>query len=224
MTAEYTWSYSALSLFQQCPKKYYELRVAKSIVEPASKHMLYGHEVHKAAELYVRDDTPLPGHLRHLQPVLEQVKGLAGETFCEREMALTEELEPCDFHSRERWWRGIADVLKVGDDTASVLDYKTGSPKYPDTKQLEILSLAVFAHHPEVQSIKAALLFTSHDIVVQADFKRTQIDKLWVKWRAETTRLGEAYSNGVWNPKPNFTCRGWCPVSSCSHWSPKYGR
>jgi hypothetical protein len=34
------WSYSSLGLFQQCPKKYYHLRVVKDYVEPETEHML----------------------------------------------------------------------------------------------------------------------------------------------------------------------------------------
>ena len=26
-----------------------------------------------------------------------------------------------------------------------------------------------------------------------------------------------AYETGVFNPKKNFTCKAWCPVSECSH-------
>ena len=53
------WSYSSLGLFQQCPRKYYHLRVAKDIVEPESEAMNYGTRFHEAAELYMRDGTPI---------------------------------------------------------------------------------------------------------------------------------------------------------------------
>ncbi len=48
------WSYSSITLFQQCPKKYYHLRVAKDIVEPETEVLLYGKRVHEAAEKYVQ--------------------------------------------------------------------------------------------------------------------------------------------------------------------------
>ncbi|HBY68453.1 MAG TPA: hypothetical protein DEG69_12280, partial [Flavobacteriaceae bacterium] len=43
------WSYSALSLFKQCPRKYYRLRVKKDIPQEESTAMFYGKEAHKAA-------------------------------------------------------------------------------------------------------------------------------------------------------------------------------
>ena len=53
------WSYSSLSTFKQCPRKYYHTKVAKDVVEPMSQAMLYGNRVHKAAEEYVRDGKPI---------------------------------------------------------------------------------------------------------------------------------------------------------------------
>ena len=60
------WSYSSINLFKQCPKKYYHLRVAKDIKESTSEAMLYGSRVHKIAEEYVRDGTPIPLSLIHI--------------------------------------------------------------------------------------------------------------------------------------------------------------
>ena len=36
------------------------MRVAKDISEPASTAMMYGTDVHAAAEYYIRDGTPSP--------------------------------------------------------------------------------------------------------------------------------------------------------------------
>ncbi len=57
---KYTWSYSSIGLFKQCPQKYYRIRVKKDVVEPESDAMRYGTEVHKAAEDYIKEDTPIP--------------------------------------------------------------------------------------------------------------------------------------------------------------------
>ena len=56
-----TWSYSSATTFEKCPKQYYHLYVAKDIKQdPNTEHFLYGNEVHKACELYVKSATPLP--------------------------------------------------------------------------------------------------------------------------------------------------------------------
>ena len=67
----YTWSYSSISLFQQCPRKYHRLRIVKDIVEPPQEHLLYGTAVHKAAEEYIRDGKDLPPKFDMFKPQLK---------------------------------------------------------------------------------------------------------------------------------------------------------
>lgn len=209
------WSYSSLNLFQQCPKKYYHLRIARDAFDPPSPQIRYGLEVHKAAEDYVRDGVPLSPALGYMQEALDRLRVLPGEIMCEQKLGLTKELEPCKFYDKNVWWRGIADLLVVDGDTAKVLDYKSGKSRYADTKQLEILSLAVFKHHPEVQTIKAALLFVVDTGLVKAQYKREESETRWKRWLEEATRLEAAHAENVWNPRQNFTCRRWCPVTNC---------
>ncbi len=65
------WSYSSLSLFQQCPKKYYHLRVANDFREPETEHLTYGKLVHEAAEFYIKNDVPIPPQFRFMQEPLD---------------------------------------------------------------------------------------------------------------------------------------------------------
>lgn len=211
------WSYSSLSLFQQCPRKYYHLRVLKDHKEPESQQMRYGLDLHKAAEDYIKSDTPLPEGFAFMQPVLEKLKELPGEKLCEHKLGLTRDLEPCGFFDKKVWWRGIADLLVIDGNTARVLDYKTGKDKYADLKQLEILTLALFKHFPEVTTVKAGLLFVVHNNFVKESYTRDKEMTMWAKWLPETKRLEAAFENAVWNAKPNFTCKAWCVITKCPH-------
>jgi hypothetical protein len=214
----YTWSYSSISLFQQCPKKYYRLRVAKDIVEPPRDYLLYGSAVHKAAEDYVRDGTPIPEKYAFVQQRIDPFVSIEGEKLCEYEMGLTKNMEPCGFRDKNVWFRGIADLLIVNKDKARIVDWKTGkSSQYADKKQLELLSLLVFKHFPQVKSIKAALVFlVAKDLVPSAYTEDFQYDA-WQRWLPELDRLEAAYTTSVWNAKPNFTCRNFCAVTDCEH-------
>jgi hypothetical protein len=211
------WSYSSLSLFQQCPKKYNHLRVLKDVVEPQSEQILYGLEVHKAAEDYVREGKPLPEHLAYMKGMLDALIAKPGIKHAEQKLGLTEQLEPCGFMAKDVWWRGIADLTIVNGEEAKVIDYKTGNHRYADTKQLEILSLAIFKHYPSVKVVKSGLLFVVHKAFIKADFTQEKQEELWQYWKDETARLKAAYDNNVWNPKTNFTCKAWCPVTTCAH-------
>jgi hypothetical protein len=214
----YTWSYSSLDLFKQCPHKYYRLRVVKDLQEPESEPMRYGKEVHLAAEEFIRDGKPIPDKFGFMRDILEPVKNIAGKQLCEYRLGLTRNLEPCEFFGEGVWWRGIPDFLAIDGDKATLLDYKTGkSAKYADTKQLELLALAIFKHFPEVNQIKAGLLFVVAKDFVKAKYNRFDHERTWVKWLAETSRLEQALELNVWNPKPNFSCKSWCIVTDCIH-------
>jgi hypothetical protein len=213
------WSYSSLALFKQCPKKYFHLRVAKDFKEPETEALTYGTQVHEAAEKFIRDGEPIPSKFAFIQQPLEKLNELDGAKLCEYKMGLTKDLEPCDFFSNNVWWRGIADLIVLNEEKgmAFVVDYKTGkSSRYADTKQLEILSLALFKHFPKVKRVKAGLLF-----VVANDFVKTEYEqgneRAWLSWLEDTNRLEEAYKTEVWNPKPNFSCKNFCAVVSCIH-------
>ena len=74
-----TWSYSSIKLFDQCPKKYYHLRVAKDIVEPDTEATLYGKEFHSAAEHYIRDGTPIPPQFKFIKDTLDNLARYPGD-------------------------------------------------------------------------------------------------------------------------------------------------
>jgi hypothetical protein len=213
-----TWSYSSIKLFDQCPKKYYHLRVAKDVVEPDTDATLYGKEFHSAAEHYIRDGTPIPPQFKFIKDTLDNLARYPGEKLCEYEMALNENLEPCAFDAPDRWWRGIADLLIIDGEEARCIDYKTGkSAKYADPSQLEILSLAVFKHFPQVKKVKAGLLFVISKNFIKESYLADNQSRMWAKWLKEYTRMNYAYKNNVWNPRPSGLCRKHCAVLDCAH-------
>lgn len=215
---KFTWSYSSLSLFQQCPRKYHQIRVVKNIKESDTEALMYGKEVHKAAEDYVREGQPIPAKFQFMKPYVDLLKDLAGDKLCEHQMGLTEALEPCGFFDKNVWWRGVADLLIIDEDKAHLIDYKTGkSSQYADVKQLELLALATFKHFPNITKIKAGLIFFVAQDLVKADFVDEQQEVLWAKWLPELSRLEKCYEVDVWNPKTNFTCKKFCPVTDCEH-------
>jgi hypothetical protein len=219
MSVKYTWSYSSLDLFKQCPQKYYRLRVLKDVKDPPAEHLNYGLAVHKAAEDYIGKGVPIPEkYVAILKTSLDRLNAMEGEKHCELRLGLTQGLEPCGFFAPDVWWRGVADLIIINNDSAYVVDYKTGkSSKYADTKQLELLSLAVFKHFPQVKKIKGGLLFVVANDLIKANYEQDKAGVYWTKWLEDTGRLEAAITNDVWNAKPNFTCRQYCPVHDCQH-------
>ena len=213
-----TWSYSSLSLYQQCPKKYYHLKVAKDIKEELGEAITFGNEIHKIAEEYVAKDKPIPEKYKGIEPALKALKDMEGEKLCENKLGLTVDFEPCGFFDKKVWWRGVADIIILQGDTILTVDYKTGKKsQYADLKQLEILALALFKHYPQVKRVKAGLLFLFADDFIKTVYSADSQSTLWTDWVSDVGQLETSVHNNVWNAKPNFTCRGWCPVHSCDH-------
>ena len=144
----------------------------------------------------------------------------SGIKYCEFSMGITEALEPCSFDDPNVWFRGIADLLIIDEDSgdARVLDYKTGkSAKYADPDQLELMSLCVFKHFPKVKRVKSGLLFVVANALIKSKCDSEQQDILWDKWVNKHNRLKIAIQNDTWNPKPSGLCRNHCVVTSCTH-------
>jgi hypothetical protein len=214
------WSFSGIKSFEQCGRKYYHLKVARDYSDPGGEATLYGTLFHEAAEKYVRDGTPLPPQFGYAKGALDNFLRMEGEKLCEYEMGLTENLDPCGFKDPGVWWRGIADlvILNRGAGEARIVDYKTGkSTKYADTGQLELMALAAFKHFPEVQTVKAGLLFVIANAFIKSKYTRSDEPRLWAKWMKDYARLKAAYQNDIWNPKPSGLCRRHCVVLSCPH-------
>ena len=212
--ANYTWSYSALKEYQNCPKKYYEIRVANNYKTIPSPQMIYGTEVHKALEDYVRDGVALAKNYERFKNFVDDLIAIPGDKYVEHEMALTKDKTPCAFGEATRWVRGIADLLIVDNDYAFIVDYKTGSNKYPDPKQLRLMALMTFAHFPQVNKVKAGLLFVMHNTFIPEEYKREDIDKSWDKFIPTLTRLDNSYDTNTWQPNPTPLCK-YCPVKTC---------
>lgn len=212
------WSYSNIKLFEQCPKKYYHLRVAKDVKELESRALSYGHEVHKAAELYVKNGTPLPPKFSYLTPVMESITNIEGEKFCELKLGVTEDLKPTTFFSKDVWYRGIVDLLVVRDSSAYIIDYKTGkNAKYADTTQLDVMAAATFAHYGEVDMIKSALVYTtSGEFITKPPHRRELVKSYWNIFEPQLDRLQVAEETNVWNAVSGPLCK-YCPVTKCPH-------
>lgn len=215
------WSYSGLKDYVNCPRQYYEVKVAKNFTKRPTQQMLYGTAVHKALEDYVADNKPLEKNYERYQPMLDALLQIDGERFPEYRMALTAERQPCTFSAENYWVRGIVDLLIVNDDTAHIVDYKTGSAKYPDVNQLKLMSLMTYAYFPDVTHIKAGLLFVAHNTFVDETYHRDQLEDLWKEFHPDLKRLKMSYEVGKWPENPTPLC-GWCPVTTCQFQKVRY--
>jgi hypothetical protein len=194
------------------------MKIAKDYSESTTNAMLYGTAFHTAAEEYVRDNELLPAKFSYAQGALDSLQAKRGEKLCEVKMGLTQALAPCDFSAKDVWWRGIADLVILDSDIAWVVDYKTGrNTRYADKGQLELMALAVFAHFPSVDTIRAGLLFVVSRELIKDTYTRDMMPVLWDKWLGSYKRMETAHDNSVWNAHPSGLCKRHCAVLECVH-------
>lgn len=208
------WSYSGLKDYINCPRQYHEVKVLKRFEKRATQEMLYGTKVHAALEDYVGKDVDLPDYCKQYQKQLDPLKEMGGIKFPEHRMAITFDRVPCSFGSKDYWARGIADLLVVDGEQAFVVDYKTGSNRFPDPKQLQLMALLTFAHFPQVEHVKAGLLFVKHEHFITSEYSRSDSEKFWQDFFAPLERLRLSHVNDTWTPNPTPLCK-FCPVTSC---------
>jgi ATP-dependent exoDNAse (exonuclease V) beta subunit len=215
------WSYSSLKTFQQCPKKYYHIKVAKDVENAGGAAADYGKKFHEAAEFYIRDSKPLPKEFKFAQKTLDTLNKIPGKKYCEIELGITKNRQgkyiSCDFDDPNHWWHGIADLLIIDGGAAYLVDYKTSkNAKYADTKQLDLLAAGVFLKFPYVLEIKSALAFViSNEFITKEHYSFYKQNYLEVM-KPELDRLEAAMASKIWNPVSGPLCK-FCPVTSCAH-------
>jgi len=214
------WSFSGLKDFVNCPRQYHEVKILNNFAKKSTQHMVYGTDVHQALENYVKQGITLPKNYQHFKAMVDPLVDMAGDKYAEHKMALTEDKIPCSFDSADYWVRGIVDLLVIDGDTAYIVDYKTGSNKYPDPKQLKLMALMTFSHFPEVEYIKAGLLFVVHYSFLSEEYKRDDVGKLWGAFTPDLMRMKQAIDTGHWAVKQGPLC-GWCPVDTCDFYRPR---
>lgn len=218
------WSYSSIKTFDQCPKKYYHLKIAKDVKDEGSEASVYGNDAHEAAEHYIKHGTPIPDKYAVMRPAVETLAAFPGEKHTELKLGVRKvgnTFEPCDFFDNNVWYRGIVDLLVVGGWNAHMIDYKTGkNAKYADMKQLDLMAGAVFTHFPKVMRIKSALVYVVSNEFLPTTHVRTELSQYMSVFDTQLGQLEDCMQSGVFNPKSGPLC-GWCPVTGCEYHRPR---
>jgi hypothetical protein len=214
-------SYSAIKDFQGCARRYQQVRILRRFKTEPTDAILYGERLHKAFEDYIMKDQDLPGDLREYTSMLDAVKAIPGQRFCEHRMGMRKDFSPCGFDDPQVWFRGIPDVMVINDDKgiARIVDWKSGkSSRFADTAQLELMAAMLMAHFPTIERVKAMLMFVVAKDSVKAEYTRDQLADILSRWAGYAGAIERAIDADVWNATPSGLCK-FCPVTSdlCEH-------
>jgi CRISPR/Cas system-associated exonuclease Cas4 (RecB family) len=206
------WTYSGLDTFATCPRKYYHLKVVRDTVDPPNEHTEWGTRVHDALERRIKDGTPLPEGMTQWEPLMKKIDAWPGDKLTEHKFAVDRNFQPAPWDNA--WSRGIADLVVIHNDTAVVIDYKTGKRK--PTEQLELYTAYVFAHFPKLQTCGNSLVWLKERKVDKTTINREDAQRdVVTKFQSKASRLESAHERGSWPARPSGLCKRWCPVTSC---------
>lgn len=215
-------SYSALKLYEQCGLRYYRQRIVKDVHEQETKYTTHGNIVHKAIELNVANNTPLPPELAGYTGPARALKDSAekGRTVgCEKNFGLDNDFNPSDYWGDAVWIRAKLDVLVTGGpkpESASIIDWKTGKRRI-DFTQLKIAAIAVFKSFTKLNEIKASFVWLKDQVMDKETYTRDQLPGLIQELNPRLLAIEEAQITNVWKPKPSYLCN-YCPCQpTCSY-------
>jgi CRISPR/Cas system-associated exonuclease Cas4 (RecB family) len=205
-------SHSAITLFENCPLRYFYQRVAKAVQDQGGEASMYGERIHKALEDRLKEDKTLPQEAAHYEPLVQSILSIArgGELLVEQELTLSDRLVSTGWWDADAWLRSKLDVLVLHGNRANVMDWKTGKRK-PDFSQLELFALQVFKHYPEVDTVQTSFIWLKTMEIDKETFHRVQANEMWAKLLARITRIEQALDNDNWPAKPSGLCK-FCPA------------
>jgi hypothetical protein len=207
------WTYTNLSDFENCPKKYYHKHVAKDLPkDPPTSAMTWGIDVHDSLERRIRDNKPLPATMVQFEPFAQAV--LKSPMYnVEIKVAVDSEGKACDFFAPNVAGRGKIDALLWGTDRAVMLDWKTGGVR-EDPFELDVFCYLGSKSHSFIKHWRGHYVWLK-------DMKTGKPHELSpargedvVNSRLERLALNAKENHFPANP--NGLC-GWCPVKSCPH-------
>jgi hypothetical protein len=213
---EWSWSYSKLKNFDVCPKRHYEIDLAKTYAEEnvPGGPLDWGNAVHAALAKAISGAAPLPADMATFQTWVDRVKAGPGQLFVEQKYAITRDFQATTYFARNVWYRGIGDVVRIWDDVALILDWKTGKI-LEDSVQLMLMAQCLFSHFPNVKKVRSEFVWLKEECTTPEVFDRQEVADQWVSLLPRVTALETATKAQAFPPKPSGLCKRHCVVQSC---------
>lgn len=217
---EWAWSYSKLKNFNTCPKRHYEIDLAKNYVDEGAG-LAEGNAAHDALAKACIGTHPLPETMGRYQPWVDRVRRQAsagGKLLVEQKYAINRNLEARKYFDKDVWFRAIGDVVwldrEVNPLIALILDWKTGKV-LEDPPQLMLTALCLFAHYPSLRRVRSEFVWLKEDCTTPEVFDRTEVGNAFMALLPQVKALEQAHIDQSYPPKPNGLCVRYCKVTAC---------
>lgn len=214
---EMYWSYSALTTFENCPRKYFVTRVSKTVSDVGSQN-IGGDSEHQSIEHFFKKGLGLPSNLKAMEPLFRHLIDAPGEQYIELKMCLNEQLQVADAKRFDKtgWVRAAADYVKVNGALATYLDWKSGKPGWEVEDQINLTALMLFKHFPQVERVNGGLYYYNHNKIKPHVVHRHEEALLWNGFYSRVNVMLQAKRDDNYPVTPNKLCE-WCPFRACGH-------
>lgn len=211
-----TASFSRLLTFEKCPYEA-KLKFVDKIPEPdhlKSKAAERGTLVHFAAENYVKGETPyLIAELKAFEDELNMARALyaEGAVQVEEDWAFTKNWTQTGWTVADTWLRMKLDLCVVIDDTAWVIDHKTGRKFGNEVKhneQGQLYALAVFLRDPSINKVIVEFWYHDQDDITIVQYTRKQGLRFQMVF---DQRFRKMTMTKDFKPRPSIHNCKWCP-------------
>lgn len=215
----FAWSFSRLKNFEVCPKRHYEIDLAKNFKEAGGAALDWGNRVHDVlAARCGKDRAPLPPDFVMYEPWAVKVLGNSPpeNVFVEQGLALTKDFTPTGNFDSDVWLRVKCDLYRVVGDVALAVDWKTGKI-LEDSVQLALTAACILAKHPEVKAVRSSYVWLKEDAESSEVFYREDIPTIWRSIWHRIEAMETAFRMTNYPATPSGICARFCAVKSCPH-------
>ena len=215
----FAWSFSRLKNFEVCPKRHYEIDLAKTVKEPGGQALDWGQYVHdKLADRCGPKRIVLPADLAMYEPWALKVIGStpAENIFVEQGLAMTKDFTSTGNFDSDVWLRVKCDFYKIVGDVALAADWKTGKI-LEDSVQLALTAACIFAKHPEIKAVRSTYIWLKEDAESSEVFLREDMPTVWRNIWHRIEAMETAFNHTNYPPTPSGICVRFCAVKACPH-------
>jgi CRISPR/Cas system-associated exonuclease Cas4 (RecB family) len=207
-------SWSRLTTYQQCPRKFNLQFISKSFKEEEkSIHLIKGEQLHKQLEDYVlakngQGTMPLgfSPEVRETLPYVDKLYQLYDSVHPEAQVACDINWKPVEWFDKQTAWRAIWDVVGLRPQTCFIGDYKSGRiyPYGQGYGQLHLSAVVALERFQEVPEVNAAYVYVEHKKVTPIKLTRADLPKAREHFEKEFDKVQHEKN---WDPTPNEYCK-----------------
>jgi hypothetical protein len=205
------WSYSRYADYKRCPFLFAHKHLLKMKDPNPGPALVRGREVHKVAELALtsvgKGKWKCPPELKYFEEEFAALRTMSPTV--EQQWGFNDKWEPVGWFGKDTWCRVVLDAVVVYDDnTAVVIDHKTGKKYATNEDQMKLFALATFKKFPLVTEVSTRLWYLDipdpEEAEVEFEYHKKEEAAIQRDWEKAIVPM---FKDRKFPPRANDKCR-----------------